>query len=96
MKTIIIIAVLIIVVIIAICVMCAFCKAAKNGDKLNSEVYKNPINQLKFVDKCVVCGRIIPDGDATQFTTIGNTVYRTCQYHSKEEVEEALIRNNIV
>lgn len=96
MKTIIIIAALILVTVLAICFLFAFCKAAKQGNKLNSEVYNQPINKKVFVDKCIVCGKIIPDGYATQFTTIGNTVYRTCQYHSKEEVKKALKRNNIV
>lgn len=95
MKTIIIIAVLILVAVL-VCFLFAFCKVTKNSNKLNSEVNNNPITQKKFVDKCIVCGKIIPNGYATQFTTIGNTVYRTCQYHSKEEVKEALKRNNIV
>lgn len=96
MKTIIIIAVFILVAVLAICFLFVFCKAAKNGDKLNFEVYNQPSNKKVFVDKCIVCGKIIPNGYATQFTTIGNTVYRTCQCHSKEEVKEALKRNNIV
>lgn len=95
MKTIIIIAVLFLVTVL-VCFLFAFYKVTKNSNKLNSEVNNNPVTQKKFVDKCIVCGKIIPDGFATQFTTIGNTVYRTCQCHTKREVEEALIRNNIV
>ena len=71
MKTIIIIAVLILVAVLAICFLFIFCKAAKQGDKLNYEVYNQPSNKKVFVDKCIVCGKI---------EWLCNTIYNYWQY----------------
>lgn len=65
---------------------------SRRATKKNNNEYTPIHTPIQFCDHCIVCGRYIPDGEATAFSNINGIVYRTCRCHSARELNEAVKR----
>lgn len=79
-----------ILMVIGIVIFCIF--KVHNNMKQKSVDNTCTRTPVQFYDYCIVCGRHIPNDEVTVFSNINGIVYRTCRYHSVEELNEAIKR----
>lgn len=87
------------VLVIVLCILMVIgtvsfciCKKVHNNRKQKSVDNTCTRMPVQFYDYCIVCDRHIPNDEVTVFSNINGIVYRTCRYHSVEELNEAIKR----